>query len=67
MPLYQLFIGLNERPTLPPIGKHAADKELWGSSRHDTRKLARFCRFFERMAEPDRNLLMLTAQKMQRR
>ena len=67
IPMYQLFYGVCERPLLPSTGKHADDRKLWGGSGKDTRTLAKFCRFLERMAEPDRRLLLFMAQKMQKR
>jgi transcriptional regulator with XRE-family HTH domain len=67
MPLYQLFVGVNERPVLPHIGKHATDRKLWGNSGKDARTLSKFCKVLEQMSEPNRRLLLLTAQRMQRR
>ncbi len=67
IPIYQLFVGVSEHPALPLKGKHAADPKLWGSTGKTARALAKFCRLFEHMDDADRRLLLLLAQKMQKR
>jgi transcriptional regulator with XRE-family HTH domain len=67
IPIYQLFVGVSERPALHLKEKYAADPKLWGSVGRDARALAKFCQLLERMAEPNRKLLLFMAQEMAKR
>jgi transcriptional regulator with XRE-family HTH domain len=66
VPLYQLFIDINQGSGLPPTGKDAKD-DLFGRSGKERRQLAKFCSLLAKMTEGNRTLLLNTAQEMGRR
>jgi transcriptional regulator with XRE-family HTH domain len=68
VPMYQLFYDSEKPPEVPDLPKRgSADDLLWGSSGPDARILAKFRRLFTRLKEDDLGLVLLMAQKMQRR
>jgi transcriptional regulator with XRE-family HTH domain len=68
VPMYQLFYDGEEPPKLPNLLKRkSTDDILWGNSGKDAHMLVKFCRFFGRMKEDDRNVLFFMAQKMAKR
>jgi hypothetical protein len=68
IPTYQLFYDGEEPPRLPNLLKRkTADDILWVNSGKDARMLAQFCRFFSRMEESNRRMVLFTAQIMTKR
>ncbi len=68
VPLYQ-FLYDGEEPPIPLILKSGikATDTAWGSRGKHARYLTRLLRLFARMSEPDRQLLLFTAQRIARR
>src|SRR5437879_3280402 len=68
VPLYRLFYEGEEPPALPRLPKQkTAEETAWGSTSKEARVLSKFRRLLSRLAEADRQLLLLMAQKMARR
>ena len=68
IPTYQLFYDGEEPPRLPNLLKRkTTDEILWGNSGKDAGILAQFCRFFSRMEESNRKMVLFTAQKITKR
>jgi transcriptional regulator with XRE-family HTH domain len=68
VPMYQLFYGGEEPPSLPNLPKRkTADDLAWGSKGKEARLLAKFCRLFSQMEEGDRGLVLFMAQKIAKR
>jgi transcriptional regulator with XRE-family HTH domain len=61
VPMYQLFYDGQK-----PAGMQLADNGYkgWGSSGRDARTLRRFLQLLNRASKPDRDFLLLVAQKM---
>ena len=68
VPMYQLFYDGEEPPKLPNLpNRKTADDIAWGSKGKEARLLAKFCRLFGQMEEPDLGLVLFMAQKMAKR
>jgi transcriptional regulator with XRE-family HTH domain len=67
VPLYQLFYDGEEPPELPNLPKRiTSDMLAIGVRRKDAPFASKFMRILERVADPDRQLLMFMARKMAR-
>lgn len=68
IPMYQLFVDVNQQISIPQTLKSAkSGPKLWGSAPKDVRTLAKFCRLLGKISVNDRGILLHTAQQMQRR
>jgi transcriptional regulator with XRE-family HTH domain len=68
IPMYQLFYDSEKPPELLELEKrNPGEAMMWGSSGKEARILAKFRRLFSRLKESDLALVLLMAQKMQRR
>lgn len=68
VPMYQLFYDGDKPPELPNLTKRKTEAEIiWGSSGKDATLLEKFRRFFSRMTEGDRRIILYVAQKMSKR
>lgn len=63
MPLYQLMYDGDQPPASKQIKISSADN-LFGARGKEARYLRKICRHLASMSEPDRSLLLTTAQKM---
>jgi transcriptional regulator with XRE-family HTH domain len=67
IPMYRLFYEGEEPPAPRPIETSTdGSAALWGASGKDARLLSQFRRCLGRMSEPNRQLLLVMAQKMAR-
>lgn len=67
VPLYQLFYDSEEPPQLPNLPKRITiDMLAVGVKKKDGPFATKFLRVLERVAEPDRQLLMFMARRMVR-
>jgi transcriptional regulator with XRE-family HTH domain len=65
IPMYQLLYEGEGIPKIPqPVKRKVAREVLWGSSGKDAAMLMQFRRFFKRMQEEDRRMILHLAQKM---
>ena len=68
VPMYQLFYEGDKPPELPNLPKRKTEAEIiWGSSGKDATLVEKFRRFFSRMKEGDRRIILHVAQKMAKR
>jgi transcriptional regulator with XRE-family HTH domain len=68
VPMYLLFYDGDKPPELPHLPKRKTEAEIiWGSSGKEASVLEQFRRFFSKMKESDRRIVMLVAQKMARK
>jgi transcriptional regulator with XRE-family HTH domain len=68
VPMYQLFYDGDKPPELANLPKRKTEAEIiWGSSGKDATLLEQFRRFFSKMQESDRRIILYVAQKMARR
>lgn len=64
IPLYQLFIGANQRAKFPRKYRNSMQQRLWGSAGDEARMLAQFRRHLGAMSERSRQLLIRVAATM---
>jgi transcriptional regulator with XRE-family HTH domain len=67
MPLYQLLYDGEEPPRADVLPSSSSADRGWGSSGKDQRFLRKLRHLLAKMQEPDRELLLFTAQQMVRR
>jgi transcriptional regulator with XRE-family HTH domain len=68
VPMYKLFYDGEKPPELAQLSKRKTEAEIiWGSSGKDASLVERFRRFFSKMTEADRKIIMQLAQKMAKR
>lgn len=68
VPMYQLFYDGDKPPELPHLPKRKTEADIiWGASGKDATLLEQFRRFFSKMKESDRRIILFVAQKMARR
>jgi transcriptional regulator with XRE-family HTH domain len=68
IPMYQLFYEGDKPPDLPHLSKRKTEAEIvWGASGKDASLVEKFRRFFGRMQESDRRIILFVAQKMAKR
>jgi transcriptional regulator with XRE-family HTH domain len=65
IPMYQLLYEGEGVPKIPqPVKRKVAREVFWGTSGKDAAMLTQFRRFFTRMQEEDRRMILHLAQKM---